>query len=177
MTVITALVLAALTAFATACAAAAAIWGPKRSARFAISLQQEKELRDRKFQVFMILMAHRKNYGQSLAMQHLNVIDLLWIDSRSVRDAWAEFYQSIASEGYSITQKEERFRRILSTMSHDLGMGSLLTSDDFQRAYYSTAVGLREEAEAVQAQSIINEANDRLKANQPSDLASVAATD
>lgn len=106
----------------------------------------------------MVMMAHRKNYGQKEAMQALNLVDLVWHKSKDVRDAWAEFHASIQEgSGFSASQIADKYRRLLSAIAADLGLGSSLSSADFDRIYYSNIVGWREDLEGLQMRRALAE--------------------
>lgn len=163
----TTLILSGLTAIATVAAAAAAIFGPRMAAKYALQLQEAKEVSDRKFTVFLILMTHRKSFGQPLAAQHLNAIDVLWRGNRVVKDRWAELHESLKSENaFTVTQQEERLRRLLQEMAVDLKLGDGFTADDYARVYYSNALGWQEQAEALRNRAVLQAAEQYARENQ-----------
>lgn len=158
------LLLSALSALATAAAAAAAIFGPKAAAKYAVDLQEAREAKDRKFQIFLILMSHRKNYGQAMAAQHLNVIDAVWAGNRSIKNAWASLFESLANgNAFTATQIEERFRKLLVEIANDLGISDNFSADDFARVYYSNAMSWQEQAAMLQNRAILANADQLLR--------------
>lgn len=160
------LVFTGLTAFATFCAASAAIIGPYVAARIAVSLQRDKESRDKKFYAFSILMAHRMNYGQKEPSQALNLIDVLWRDNKKVRDAWSDFYRTLPDDsGYTYVQKNEKLRRLLEEMAADLDLAGSFTPDDFARAYLSKTQGAQEDAMYLMNMEAIGHIQQRASAN------------
>lgn len=167
------LILGGLTAVATVAAAVTAVVGPRQAAKYTVELQEAKEDRDRKFQVFMILMAHRENYGQPQSMQALNVIDVLWRKNRTVKDAWSEMYRSLKEDGFTLRQKEERFGNLLSAIANDLGLQGDITNDEFKRYYYSTAAGMRENAEFFHHQATVQAAQEAMRQQRPPEGAPV----
>lgn len=87
-------------------------------------------------------------------MQALNLIDLVWHNNKTIRNAWSEFHASVQeSSGYSGVQRDEKLRLLLLEMAKDLGLGDSFSSADFTRVYYSNGVGRREQLDDLQVEA------------------------
>ena len=89
-------------ALATLFAAYAALRGPISAAE-AAELMREKserasEQRRQKLNVFTTLMQERAAYYSLEAVKSFNLIDVVFNESRSVRDSWSEFMESVVSK-------------------------------------------------------------------------------
>jgi hypothetical protein len=139
------LIITILTAF-TAIAAAFATWrGPISAAELADRLKQssdrDTERRRHKLHVFATLMQERASIASLEGVRALNLIDVIFHDSREVREAWAELFLSYDSARKLPPHvQEERLRKLLLTMANDLGLGEQLRTDDFGRVYYPSAL-------------------------------------
>lgn len=134
-------VAAFFSAIATALAAIATWRGPIQAARLAEELRQkaaaEEEKRRLKVQVFTSLMAHRAAFFVEEAVRNLNLIDVVFHDSRAVRDAWANLFASFdGAKKIPEHVQDERFDKLLNTMASDLGLSGALLPDDLRRIYY-----------------------------------------
>lgn len=148
------LIFSGFTAIATVAAARSAILGPRLTAKHAGRLQKAGAERDAKMRIFMILMAHRLNYGQREPMQALNLIDLVWHNNKTICNAWSEFHASVQeSSGHSGAQRDEKLRLLLLEMAKDLGLGDSYSSAGFTRVYYSNGVGRREQLDDLQVEA------------------------
>lgn len=160
------LIFTGLTAFATLCAAVAAVYGPYAAARVARRLEGQREQRNRKLWAFTTLMAHRLNWGQRDPSLALNMIDVLWMENKEVRDAWADFYRTLPEgSGYAELQKHEKFRTLLAAMAKDLDLADGFRPDDFARVYLSSAVAAQENAAFAMNMETINRAGGATSAN------------
>lgn len=94
-----ALVAAFLSAIATGFAAWAAIWGPRTAAKIANNLKAKydatEEKRKLKLHVFATIMSNRGATYSLEAVKSFNLIDIVFADSRPVRDNWAKYLESL----------------------------------------------------------------------------------
>jgi hypothetical protein len=138
---IASVIAAAFSAIATALAAYATWKGPIHAAKLAEELRRkssaEEESRRLKLQVFTSLMAHRAAYFVEEAVRSLNLIDIVFHDNRTVRNAWAELFASFdGTKRIPEHVQDERFDKLLNTMAADLGLSGALLPDDLRRIYH-----------------------------------------
>lgn len=132
-------------AVATAFAAFATLRGPRSAAKLAEHMRQDSEktneIRRLKLFVFTTLMQERAAYYTPEAVKAFNLIDVVFIKSRAVRDAWSEFISAM-DENNRVPEHSQRetFRKLLTAMAADLGLASDLRADDFNRVYYPLAL-------------------------------------
>lgn len=134
---------AGLSAVATGIAAWTAYKGPMRAAELAEKLRSmgdaHAEKGKAKLQILAILMAYRKSYWLNEPVNAFNLIDVVYNDCRDVRSSWSELYLAFTKE-IPEHVREERLRKLLGTMSKDLGLSDELRTDDFGRVYTPEAV-------------------------------------
>jgi hypothetical protein len=86
----------------------------------------------------------------------LNLIDVIYYDCRTVREAWAELFLSFdASKKMPQHVQEERLRKLLIAMAADLGVADQLRSDDFGRVYYPNALAEEERVRQLERQAAL----------------------
>lgn len=103
-------------------------------------------------------MEQRAWYYADQAVRAFNLIDIVFIDSRPVRDAWAEFFASLdESKGIPEHEKNKRFRQLLLTMAKDLNLDDGLRLDDFERIYYPTALAEENHLRVLQRQAALRQ--------------------
>lgn len=147
------LAMATCTLLATACAAWATWKGPQIAAKLAEQLRKtaqiEDEKRRMKLLVFATLMQERANIASPDAVKMLNLIDLVFIESKEVRDCWAELYAFCGSSAFHDNGVPERLRKLLKEMAINIGVESDLRADDFARIYYPNSHLERDLAESL----------------------------
>ncbi|WP_425326454.1 DUF6680 family protein [Sphingomonas oligophenolica] len=99
-----------------------------------------QEARRIKLNVFAAIMQERAEISAEDSVRALNLIDLAYSDSLSVREAWAELYQALNTAPLLNHVVDERLRRLLREMASDLGLTPKLRQDDFGRVYFPTAL-------------------------------------
>jgi len=135
LTLLTAIFSAAATAFA-----AIATWhAPKTAAKLAESLRRQAE-RDSerhklKLNVFSTLMQERAQIYSDNGVRALNLIDVVFNDSRSVREAWSELFGAFYIKPIQQHVIDERLRKLLAAMADDIGLSDALRNDDLARVY------------------------------------------
>jgi hypothetical protein len=70
----------------------------------------------------------------------LNIVDVVFNDSREVRDAWAELFRIFSVNPIQHLVLEERLHRLLVAMAKDIGLADQLRPDDIGRVYNPNAV-------------------------------------
>jgi hypothetical protein len=137
------LIAAFFSALATAFAAVASWRAPITAARLAEQLrrsaQQAEERRRQKLQVFTTLMQERAAIYSEQAVRSLNVIDVVFNDTRPVGEAWAALIHALdPRQNVPAHAQQERIRRLLSSMATDLGLADDIRLDDLNRVYLPT---------------------------------------
>lgn len=118
--------------------------GPIAGAQVAEFLARRREQRQRKLSIFTTIMQHRHNIPAAESVAALNLIDVVYVDSSQVRDAWSELYKAFndqrlnTREGNSI--REGILIKLLKAMAEDLGMSSKFRPEDFSRIYFPEAL-------------------------------------
>lgn len=128
---------AAFSAVATALAAFATWYAPRAAAKLAEVLRRDaersQERQRNKLFVFATLMQERSAIYSEAGVRALNTIDVVFHDSRAVREAWAELFLTFSLNPIPNHVLEERLRRLLASMASDIGLGDNLKTDDFGR--------------------------------------------
>ena len=134
------LVIAALSAVATGFAAFATWLAPRAAARLAEAMRLEankhEERRRSKLHVFAVLMQERAQIYSDNGVQALNLIDVVFNNSREVRELWSELFLAFEMKPFLQHVQEERFRKLLAAMAKDIGLSDELRSDDLGRVYF-----------------------------------------
>lgn len=150
----------AAAAIATFLAACVAVWAtfraPRLAAEFAESLramsQKREEERRLKLWIFSMLMQHRRSIAHNDAVSALNLIDVVYRDSKDVRDAWRSFLKATDERPSSAEKIVERYHAILGKMAGSLGLGDTIAIDDIHASYYPDALGQQSEAQYLELQ-------------------------
>jgi hypothetical protein len=144
MAEILALATAIFSAIATGLAAFATWHAPRAAAKLAETLRREseraQERQKNKLDVFSLLMQERAAIYSENGVRALNLIDVVFNDSRKVREAWAELFLIFNSEPMLPHVLEERLRRLLIAMAEDIGIGDSIRTDDVGRVYSPRAI-------------------------------------
>jgi hypothetical protein len=134
-----ALLAAVSSAIATAFAAFATWYAPRAAAKYAESLRHNAERADqrqrRKLEVFESLMQERGQIHSENGVRALNLIDIAFIESREVREAWSELFSAFQSKPVLQHVVDERLRKLLAAIAKDMGLGDKFRNDDFSRIY------------------------------------------
>ena len=135
---------AAFSAIATALAAFATWSAPRAAAKLAESLRRDaergEERQRNKLHVFATLMQERAAIYSEAGVRALNTIDVVFHNSRAVREAWAELFLTFSLDPIPTHVLEERLRKLLAAMASDIGLGDNLKVDDFGRVYSPKAI-------------------------------------
>jgi hypothetical protein len=144
MTDLYTLMAAIFSALATGLAAFATWRAPKAAAKLADELRREgernQERQKNKLHVFATLMQERAAIYSENGVRALNLVDVVFNDTREVRDAWAELFRIFSVNPIPHLDLEERLNRLLVAMAKDIGLADQLRPDDIGRVYYPNAV-------------------------------------
>lgn len=134
------LLIAIFSAIATGLAAAATWRAPIAAAKLAESLRRSAVLHDerqrQKLNVFTGLMQERAQIYSDDSVQALNLIDVVFNESRDVREAWSELFLALHMSPLVQHVLDERLRKLLGAIAKDVGLSDELRNDDFGRIYY-----------------------------------------
>jgi hypothetical protein len=135
-----ALLTAVFSAIATALAALATWRAPMSAAKLAERLrrdgEQGAERQKQKMWVFSMLMQERAQIHSDNGVRALNLIDVVFNDSREVRDAWSDLYGAFEMRPLVQHLIDERLRKLLSAIAKDIGLSDELRNDDLGRVYF-----------------------------------------
>jgi hypothetical protein len=139
------LIAAIFSAIATGFAAWATWHAPVAAATLAETLRRDternQERRRQKFEVFSALMQERLPLGiySENGVRALNVIDVVFNDSRPVREAWALYYYDVdPRNNVPPHMQKEHLRQLLAAIANDIGFGDEFRIEDFDRIYLPT---------------------------------------
>lgn len=154
----------AVSAIASAIAALVSLFSlwraPHSAAQLAENLREKAEAsaekRRLKISIFTTLMSERATFFSRDAVRAFNLIDVAFNNALPVRNAWAQFFESLDDKNQVPEHaKTERLRALLSQMSIDIGLSDELRSDDLKRIYYPIALAEEQQLYAMQrAQSL-----------------------
>ncbi len=138
-----------LSAIATIFAALAAWRGPKSAASLAEKLRQnnekENEKRRMKLFIFTTLMQERASLASRDSVRVLNLIDVVFNESREIREAWSELFITFdPARKIPDHIQEDRLRALLQEMAKDIGLSDGLRLDDLSRVYYPNSIAEEE---------------------------------
>jgi Family of unknown function (DUF6680) len=107
--------------------------------------QTRKEKRDAKRWIAQTLMATRHSQITDEAVRALNLIDLVYYDSPSVRRLWREYFEMLSNEGLNNpigwATRQKKNLEMLTEMATVLGYGKAVTHLDVDRVYYPQGLG------------------------------------
>jgi Family of unknown function (DUF6680) len=154
-----ALLIAIFSAIATACAAIATWRAPQAAAKLAESLrrdaQRHEELLRRKQYILATLMQERAQIYSENAVRALNSIDVVFNESREVREAWSELLSAFGISPLPQPLVDERIRKLLSAIAKDIGLTDTLRNDDLGRVYFPTALAQDQFIRQMQRQQML----------------------
>jgi hypothetical protein len=134
------LLIAIFSAIATGLAAVATWRAPTAAAKLAESLRRDAELHDerqrQKLSVFASLMQERAQIYSDNGIRALNLIDVVFNESRGVREAWSELFLGFHMNPLVQHVIDERLRKLLGAIAKDVGLSDELRNDDLGRVYY-----------------------------------------
>jgi hypothetical protein len=132
--------IAIFSAIATGLAAVATWRAPTAAAKFAEALRRDAErLNERqrqKLSVFATLMQERARVNSDDGVRALNLIDVVFNESRDVREAWSELFLAFEMQPLIQHVVDERLRKLLGAIAKDIGLADELRNDDLGRVYF-----------------------------------------
>jgi hypothetical protein len=166
---------AVASAIATALAAYSTWYAPRAAAVLSEALRRDaeraQERQRSKFQIFTVLMQERAAIYSENAVKSLNLIDIVFNDSREVCDAWSELFSVFSINPLPAITLDERLRKLLTAMAMDIGIGGNLRAADFSRVYSPRAIEQDRLIRDLQRQQMLN-----VLQGQGSPAANTAAT-
>lgn len=156
-----------IAAVSTIWAVVATFASPFISSRLMSTFQMEQEKRRQKLWVFATLMQDRGSPVSNDAVRCYNLIDALFHDSRTVRDRWGIYFNSLCDQRLSNSNEGSRIREekrndLLSAMAVDLGLGDHFDSDDFSRVYMPRGIVEQQELALAQQELLRRDLRERL---------------
>jgi hypothetical protein len=138
------LLTAIFSAIATGFAAYATWYAPRAAAKLAEILRRDSERaqqrQNHKLHIFATIMQERAAIYSENGVRALNLIDVVFSDSRKVREAWAELFLIFSSNPMPPHVLDERLRKLLIAMAEDIGLGEGIRTDDIGRVYSPNAI-------------------------------------
>ena len=132
-------------------------------------LQGEKELKKEKIAILKILMINRATANSIDYVNALNLIDIVFVNSKKVRENYKLLYESYNPQIYNISTSQMLLTKLIEAIVEDVGYKEKITWDTIQQPYIP--IWLTNE---IQANSAIKEcalaiANIALNANKQPD--------
>lgn len=125
-------------------AVAATLVAPLIAIQISKWLSDRKEQKQRKFEVFKTLMSWRALGWAEPNVQALNLIDVLFHDVKSVRNAWQELYAAYCDQGLSTPEggrlRIDKRNKLLMLIADHLGYANEFSHADFERVYIPEAL-------------------------------------
>ena len=153
------LLIAIFSAIATAFAAFATWRAPTSAAKLAEALRRDAERLDerqkRKLYLFSMLMQERTQIASENAVRALNLIDVVFNESREVREAWSELFLAFHMKPLLQHVIDERLRKLLGAIAKDVGLADELRSDDLGRVYFPIVQAQEQFIKDMQRQQIL----------------------
>jgi hypothetical protein len=153
------LLTAIFSALATGFAAYATWMAPRAAAKLAETLRRDAERQNErqkhKLHVFAMLMQERAQIHSENGVRALNLIDVVFNDSREVREAWSELFLAFHMKPLLQHVIDERLRRLLSAIARDIGLADQLRNDDLGRVYFPVVQAQEQLIKDMQRQQIL----------------------
>lgn len=150
-----ALLITIFSAVATGFAALATWVAPRSAAKLGENLRRANERQKQKLYVFSSLMQERAQIYSENSVRALNLIDIVFNESREVRERWSELFLAFHMKPLMQHVIDERLRKLLSAIAQDIGLSDGLRSDDLGRVYYPTVQAQEQFIKDMQRQQII----------------------
>src|SRR5712671_3170160 len=118
--------IAVFSGIATGLAAIATWRAPIAAARLAEALRRDGERHNerqrQKLHVFASLMQERAQIHSENGVRALNLIDVVFNESREVREAWSELFLAFHMKPLLEHVIDERLRKLLGAIAKDIGL-------------------------------------------------------
>lgn len=150
---------AIFSALATAFAAFATWNAPRAAAKLSETLRRDaehhNERQKQKLYVFSQLMQERAQIHSENGVRTLNLIDIVFNESREVREAWSELYMAFHMKPIVQHVIDERLRKLLGAIASDIGLADKLRNDDLGRVYYPVVQAQEQFIKDMQRQQVL----------------------
>ncbi len=118
----------------------AIITGPIFAVIITLWYQKRNEKRNSKMQLFMSLMAHRKEFPVNQEwVNALNLIDVIFVSNKQVVTLWHDYHDLLYRLDRDFEGENRKYLDLLLAIAHDLGYKDILQTD-IDRFY--TPIGL-----------------------------------
>jgi hypothetical protein len=81
-------------------------------------------------------MQERAQIHSENSVRALNLIDVVFNESREVREAWSELFLAFYMEPIPQHVLDERLRKLLGAIAKEVGLADELRTDDLGRVYF-----------------------------------------
>lgn len=88
-----------------------------------------------KYETFKFLYANRDNLVNYTVVQHLNIIDVIFIDDKKVRKCWKELRQLLNGQS-TLSQQNAKCTELMAIMANALGLDRDMNFSDIAYTYY-----------------------------------------
>ena len=102
-------------------------------------IEESKSKWKTKYETFKYLYANRDNLVNYTVVQHLNLIDIVFINDKKVRKCWKELRQLLNSQS-TLSQQNAKCAELMATMASVLGLDKDMTFSDIAYTYYPTGL-------------------------------------
>lgn len=128
---------------------------PIAAVLISIFIQDRKEMRQRKFQIFLTLISTRHNVANEDQVRAYNSIDILFHDSQSVRKNWRD-YLELLSQKNRMVEWEIKKLELLKSMAIELGYSKSVDPLDLYRTYGPEGLAKQQQTQAELTQELLN---------------------
>lgn len=118
------------------------------------TLQKDYEKKKEKLSILKTLMAQRIHQNSIEYVNALNIIDIIFSDSKKVRLAYKNLHNSYNQKDFDYSKTQTQLTKLIEAIVEDVGYKEKITWDEIQQPYYP--IWLDKE---IQANSAIQEYN------------------
>ena len=139
-------------------------------------LQTRSKKREDKMRIFTVLMNTRIYLWTEKSVEALNMIDIVFVNDKKVRAAWAELSNAYNSSEESAQMDNKRMMlkyKLLEEMAHCLGYKDKITWDTIQNPYMPKAMSdeLKKQEQFKNGQLALSELVQKMNGVQPNHTA------
>lgn len=141
-------------------------------------LQTRSKKREDKMHIFTVLMNTRAFVWTKESVEALNMIDIVFVNDKKVREAWANLLDSYNSNEVSEQMGEKRLKlrnKLLEEMAHCLGYKDKITWETIQSPYIPKGMSdeLKKQEQFKNGQLALSELVQKMNNAQPNHTADV----
>lgn len=144
----------------------ALLFSPIIAVLITVYLQNIKDKRREKYQIFMTLMATRNRPPTEEITRALNMIDVVFCKDKKIRRLWGEYFGMLCNEGLNNPvgwkQREQKNLEMITAIAENIGYKNEISSLDVDRVYLP--IGLKDQLDS--AAEIVSELKRVLKATK-----------